>query len=65
MPTASPRPLTIDATDIPHPGRPPDTLAERLARLRALLDRADALRAKPDLSAIEAELSRLERLLAD
>jgi hypothetical protein len=52
--------------DLPRPQRQPDTLAERLARLRALLDRADELKRRPDaFAAIEAELTRLERLLTE
>jgi hypothetical protein len=34
-------PLTIDPTDIPLPERPRDTLAARLAEVRALLERSD------------------------
>ena len=68
MPTAHrfTRPLTIAALSPQLPNRPVETLGERLARLRALLDRAEELRRKPDpLAALEVELRRMERLLED
>ena len=67
MPTAhrSTRPLTIAALSPPLP-RPVETLGERIAQLRALLDRAEELRRRPDpLVALEVELQRMERLPVD
>jgi hypothetical protein len=58
--------MFTDIFSLPRPQPPPDTLAERLARLRALLDRADELKRRPDAFAgIEADLRRLERVLEE
>ena len=60
------KPLTIAALSPPLPNRPVETLGERIARLRALLDRSAELKRKPSpLAALEADLRRMERLLED
>ena len=60
------RPLTIAALSPPLPEPPPETLGERLARLRALLHRSAELKRRPDpMTAVEIELQRMERLLED
>ena len=57
----------MTATDTgPIPERPAETLAERIAQLRALLHRSAELKRKPDpLAALEVELRQMERLLED
>jgi hypothetical protein len=58
--------LTISALSPPLPEPQPTSLVKRIERLRALLNRSDELRSKPDpLDQLRRELERMERLLQD
>jgi hypothetical protein len=56
----------VHPAHLPLPERPPDTFGERLAKLRALLDRAEELRRRSDpLARLQEDLRRMERLLQE